>query len=147
MRITQEADYGIRICCILDEAGGLLDASTIADRACISQPIALKTLRRLHAVGIIDSHKGARGGYKLCRDPEDLTVADIIRAVDGEIMISKCLDSCHECTRNPEKSKCKMHLAFGAVNKILADKLSSITVRALTDGKTDASEIISKIQS
>ena len=147
MRITQEADYGIRICCILDEADGMLDAATIAERACISQAIALKTLKRLHIGGLISSHKGAHGGYELARDPSVLSVTEIIQTVEGEIRISKCLDPCHECTRNSCKGDCKMHLAFGALNKALVDKLSTVTVRSLTDKNTSASDIISKILS
>ena len=147
MRITQEADYGIRICCILDDAGGILDAATIAARACISQAIALKTLRRLHGGGIIKSHNGACGGYELDRDPETLTVKDIIETVEGEIRISKCLDPCHDCTKNVCKGDCKMHLAFCALNKLLTERLSLVTVRSLTDSKMTAAELVAKIQS
>lgn len=141
MRVTQEADYAIRICLILDSLGGKTGASTIADIACITPKIALKVLRKLGEAGIVKSYKGVQGGYELIRPGEKLKVLEIVELIDGPIKISKCLECDHECSRNPHKTDCKMHIAFDAVNQKLIENLGLITVRMLHDKNVSAADI------
>ena len=133
MRITQEADYAIRICCVLDDAGDKLGTAEISVRAGVPQRFALKILRTLLQAGIVRSIVGNIGGYALDTDGATLTVVRIIEAIDGPICISKCMDGDYDCTRNPVKSYCKMHVAFCCVSKLIKEKLNQITVRTLTD--------------
>lgn len=147
MKVTQEADYAIRICCALDENEGMLDAESIADKVAITKAIALKVLRKLKASGIVDSQQGADGGYVLSCDPEQLTVCSIIEAIEGEVCISKCLSDDHPCSKNGKlKNLCKMHIAFTAINQALIERLSSVTVRHITDPAISSLDIIDKIK-
>ena len=147
MRVTQEADYAIRICCALDEVGGMLDAEGIADKVAITKSTALKVLRKLKADGIVSSQQGAVGGYILNRDPNELTVCSIIEAIEGGVFISKCLFENHPCSQNGyDKSCCKMHIAFGEINTLLVEKLRTITVRSITDPKVSSLDIIKALQ-
>ena len=146
MRITQEADYAIRICSILDRADKITGASELAEKACITQRIALKVLRQLVEHGIVRSYKGSCGGYVLERSGDKLRISDLIEAVDGPIQISKCLDCDHECSRNPDKCVCKMHMAFVAINESLINNLGSITVRMLSDEGLSAEGICGLIK-
>ena len=91
MRVTQEADYAIRMCLILDSLGEKTGAATLADLACITPKIALKVLRKLNTGGLVRSYKGVQGGYELAVSGEDLRVLDIIELIDGPVRISKCL--------------------------------------------------------
>lgn len=141
MRVTQEADYAIRICLILDSIGEKTGAATIADIACITPKIALKVLRKLSAGGFVKSYKGVQGGYELTRSGDELRVIEIIELIDGPIKISKCLECEHECSRNPCKMDCKMHIAFDAVNQKLIENLGLITVRMLHDNSVSAADI------
>ena len=141
MRVTQEADYAIRICLILDSIGEKTGAATIADAACITPTIALNVLRKLSEAGIVKSYKGAYGGYELTRSGEDIRILDIIEIIDGKIRISKCLECDHDCSKNPCKTDCKMHIAFGVINKKLIENLGLITVRMLHDKSVSAADI------
>ncbi len=141
MRITQEADYAVRICIVLDEAGKKLGASAIAEAACIPQSFALKILRKLNEGGIVRSFKGARGGYELARDGDELTILDVIEAIDGETLISKCLECDYDCSRNQKKSCCKVHIAFGAINKNLTDNLGKIKIGMINDKSITSADI------
>lgn len=146
MRITQEADYAIRICSILDRAEKITGASELAEKACITQRIALKILRQLTEHGIVRSYKGAYGGYVLERSGDTIKISELIEIVDGPIQISKCLNCEHECSRNPDKCACKMHLAFSAINESLVNNLGSITVRMLSDEDLSAEGMIGLIK-
>lgn len=141
MRVTQEADYAIRMCLILDSLGEKTGAATLADLACITPKIALKVLRKLNTAGIVKSYKGVQGGYELARRGDELKVLEIIELVDGPVRISKCLDCDHECSKNPCKLECKMHIAFGAINQSLLDNLGKITVRMLHDKTVSYADI------
>ncbi len=133
MKVTQESDYAIRMCCALDEAGGVLDTGELSERVAISKSIALKVLRKLRTAGIVKSRKGAEGGYELARDPTSLSLIDIIEAIEGKVYISKCLDDCHYCSLNGyNKISCKVHMAFLKINDDLTKKLSAVTVQSLT---------------
>ena len=147
MRVTQEADYAIRICLILDSLGEKTGAASIADLACITPKIALKVLRKLNAAGFVRSYMGVQGGYELARAGDDIRILELIELIDGPVRISKCLDCEHDCSRNPCKTECKMHIAFGVINNKLIENLGRITVRMLHDKEvsaTDIADIINK---
>lgn len=132
MRITQEADYALRIVALLASHETVTDANTIADEAGITQRFALKILRKLSLGEIVCSQKGAGGGYKLARKPEDITLKDVIELIDGEIAISKCLSEEHICSKQGiNKSACKIHLIFDAINHDLVERLGKITIASV----------------
>lgn len=132
MRITQEADYALRIVALLASSDALTDANTIADSAGITSGFALKILRKLSLGEIVISQKGASGGYRLAKSPENITLKDVIELIDGEIAISKCLAHEHICSKQGEnKSACKIHRIFDAINKDLVEKLEKITIASV----------------
>lgn len=146
MRVTQQTDYAIRICCVLDEAGERLDAAEISKRAGVTQSFALKTLRLLSHAGVVRSYSGNGGGYELARDATELTVAELISIIEGPIYLSKCMDCEYECTRNPRKTNCKMHVAFCALSRSIEQRLTKITVRTLTDPSLTACDVAEMIK-
>lgn len=141
MRITSEADYAIRICTVLCEEGKL-GTCEISEKACVSQRFALKILRKLAGEDIVRSYKGACGGYELAKLPSDIRALDIIEAIDGRVFINKCLDCSEDCTKNQNKSDCRMHLAFAAINKNVRDSLSNITLDVLVDKNVTPQNIV-----
>ena len=132
MRITQEADYALRIVALLAAHDSVVDANTIADEAGITQGFALKILRKLSLGELVCSQKGALGGYKLARCPDEITLRGIIELIDGEIAISKCLSDEHICSKQGiNKSACKIHLIFDAINRDLVERLDNITIASV----------------
>ena len=143
MRITQEADYALRIVCCLAEQEGLVDANTIAEQCCMSQQFALKILRKLMLGSLVKSHKGANGGYVLARDAAEITLKDIIELIDGEIFVSRCLSVDHACSKQGEhKRDCVIHCIFDAINRDIVAKLDKVRISSLIDGDLSAEDII-----
>ena len=91
MHITQESDYAVRIVFCLAKSGTRRDARGISEEMCVSLRFALKILGKLVASGIVESYKGNRGGYELARAPKDITLKDIIEAVEGPYTLSRCV--------------------------------------------------------
>ena len=141
MRVTQEADYAIRICAVLDALGKKSGASEIAEKAGITQSFALKILRKLSDASIVRSYKGVLGGYVLNVDAKQLRILDVMEAIEGPLKLSKCLACEYDCTKNPDKSCCKMHVAFAALNQTLVTRLERITVGMLNDESISSADI------
>ena len=134
MRITQEADYALRIICLLAEERRVLDATTVADDAHITPRFALKILRKLVLGGLVRSYKGAGGGYELAQDPAAVSMKDVIELIDGEIAISKCLMNEHVCSKQgANKSACAVHHIFDAINRDVTKTLAGITIASVIE--------------
>ena len=132
MRITQEADYALRIVCLLAEKDRVLDATTISEEAHVTPRFALKILRKLVLGGAVRSYKGAAGGYKLDRDPSEISMKDVIELIDGEIAISKCLLDEHVCSKQgTDKSACAVHRIFDTINRDVSKTLAGITIASV----------------
>jgi Rrf2 family protein len=86
VRVTAKVDYALRALVELAAAEG---ATVKGDRIAEAQSIPLKFLENILAelrrAGIVGSQRGADGGYRIARDPEAVTVADVIRAVEGPL--------------------------------------------------------------
>ncbi len=87
MRISAKADYAVRAA--VELAAALDEKPVKAERIATAQDIPLNFLENilgeLRHAGIVRSHRGAEGGFRLAKPPEQLTIADIIRAVEGPL--------------------------------------------------------------
>ena len=129
MRITQEADYALRITYLLAKTGQVLDAGTISTEAGVTERFTVKILRKLVSGGIVSSKKGSKGGYGLSVEPSEVSMRRVVELIDGPLEISRCLDSGYECTRTGDlKNKCTFHLIFAKINQTIAEKMDSVTL-------------------
>lgn len=134
MYITLESDYAVRIVDCLAAENKRLDAKTISDMTCVTLRFALKILRKLVSVGIVKSFKGTQGGYELDKKPEEITLKDVIEAVEGTYMLNRCLDGNYPCSRGIS-GICKYQKAFCEISDIVNDKLAEYTFDNLMDEK------------
>ncbi|AGF55448.1 MULTISPECIES: RrF2 family transcriptional regulator [Clostridium] len=135
MKITQEADYGMRVILYLSklEYGAKVDAATMAKHEELPLRFLLKLLRKLIAPGIIKSFRGINGGYSLNKLPEEITLLDVIEAIDGPIYVNRCIADPGFC--NAKKgNRCEIHRALSGVQKSLVLQLSKINFNDLKDG-------------
>ena len=85
MHITQESDYAVRIVFCLARAGVRMDARSISAQMCVTLRFSLKILGKLAQSGIVASYKGNRGGYELARPASEITLLQVIVAVEGPL--------------------------------------------------------------
>ena len=147
MGITREADYAIRIMCLLCDSEEILDAGTIAERTSLTQQFTLKILRKLANGGLVRSYKGSRGGYTLQDGAKNATLRQVIELIDGSLSISKCVDADGGCSlAGTNKSECVIHHIFAAVSDDLSKKLDSIKVSEVADRNANTAELVRKIR-
>jgi Rrf2 family protein len=85
VRTTAKADYAVRAAVELAAAGELVTAEHIAQAQGIPVNFLENILRDLRRGGIVDSRRGQQGGYTLARTAAEISVADVIRAVEGPL--------------------------------------------------------------
>jgi Rrf2 family protein len=85
VRTTAKADYAVRAAVELATVGGLVNAEQIAQAQDIPLNFLENILRDLRRAGIVESRRGQAGGYALARPAEQISVADVIRAVEGPL--------------------------------------------------------------
>lgn len=130
MFITLETDYAIRIISCLADADGKLGAKEISELASVTHRFVLKITGKLCTAGIVMSYKGKSGGYALAKSPSEITLCDILDAIEGPYSISRCLAPDGECTRGMS-GRCCFQCAFAEINDNVRKMLSQYTIENL----------------
>lgn len=130
LRITKHADYGIVLLTQMSiNRDRLHNAPELADEAHLPQPIVSKILKQLARHGLLDSHRGVKGGYSLARRPAEISAAEIISALDGPIAITECIDDGPgECSQEPI---CPLRGNWQRINLAIRQALEQISLEDL----------------
>ena len=131
IRVTKLADYGILLLTWLaqQEARGAHERYTapgLAKRTGLHPPTVSKLLGMLARSGILASHRGAQGGYALARPPREISVAEIIAAIEGPIALTECLSD--ESPSCGVQSFCPTRANWGRINTAIRTALEGITL-------------------
>jgi Rrf2 family protein len=129
MIITKEADYAVRILRELAD-GKLKTVQFICERELVPQQYAYKILKKLEKKGIVQSFRGACGGYRIIKELRTITLLDVLTAVDESLLIIECLSHRYNCPRNQGLQKCKVHTEFDRIQTLL---LNSLKAKPLTE--------------
>ncbi|HHW42246.1 MAG TPA: Rrf2 family transcriptional regulator [Desulfotomaculum sp.] len=123
MRLNQATDYAFRAVLYLAQLppGEVVEAQVIAGNQCIPMRFLLKILRLLTKAGIVDSYRGVGGGYALARDPQEITLLDVLTAVEGPVQINRCLVDPAFCNRQAT-SHCAVHRALESIQDTLVQQ-------------------------
>lgn len=122
MFVTREMDYCIRIVRALSQ-GGILSANEIATKEHIPPAITYKLLKALLKAGVVESFRGADGGYRLKIDCSRMSILDLFKQLGIEVYINKCLTPGYKC-ENLDCEMCKVHLELNRIQSVLTAELS-----------------------
>src|SRR5438128_4159464 len=105
LRLSKKADYALIAMKHLAVRGDRASSSAreIAEQFDIPIELMAKVLQRLVRRGLLASHQGTRGGYQLARGPSDISVADVIQAIEGPVTVTACSTEESQCM---QYSKC-----------------------------------------
>ena len=127
MYLTQETDYAMRIVFCLAKADRRMDAGSISKEMCVSLRFALKIMGKLAGAGLINSYKGIKGGYELARRPDQITLRQVIEAVEGRpYAFSRCLCEGADCNRGMSGC-CTFQQLWREITDEVNQKLENIT--------------------
>lgn len=126
MRFSTRANYGLRLCFLIGVAGETISLSTLSRQTGLSGKYLEQLLGMLRKGGIVDSTRGAGGGYVLSRDAGEITIRDILVAVDDNLEV-ECVDG--EC---PDEY-CPNRRLFTRLYSEMDKLLSSFTLKDMID--------------
>jgi len=130
MRLSNLADYAVVIlAAAARKGGGRLNASLLAEETGIPLPTAQKLVGRLAAAGLIVSSRGTGGGFRLARCAAEISLADIVEAVEGPIAMTACVEAgTHDCC---VEQSCRVKPHWNAVNDAMRGALAGVTLESL----------------
>ena len=95
MMFSTKAEYGVRVMAHLAKHNGErpISLATIADSEGLPLAYLEHLVQRLRKAGLVESRRGAHGGYTLSREAEEITMAEVVRALEGEIAPIECISA------------------------------------------------------
>lgn len=125
LRIGRLADYALLIVDCLAKQPEQLTTEAIANHVNVPLATVRKLLKLLVDAGLLRSQRGLKGGYRLARDPGRISVADVIRAVEGPVGLTQCAQDEHNCELS---SDCELKENWHFINDIIQQQLERITI-------------------
>lgn len=134
MQITRQADYALRAILYLarryDDKTERAPTSQIAEEQEIPPSFLAKIISQLSIAGLINTSRGAHGGVKLARNPKDISLLDVVEAIDGPITLNECVADPSECAFG---DNCPIHKIFCEAKNQLVKKLQDSTFDVLLE--------------
>jgi FeS assembly SUF system regulator len=136
MRLTSLADYAVVMMAAAARhaAGTRLSSTLLAGETGVPLPTAQKLTGRLAAAGLLETARGTGGGFRLARGPREISLADIVEAVEGPIVMTSCVDTeRHECAL---EGACQVRPHMGVVNHAVRGALQGVSLSSLAEVKS-----------
>ena len=142
LKLTKKADYGLIALKHLAMRGiASSSAKEIAETYGIPSPLLSKILQKLAKNGFLRSEQGTNGGYKLARDPREITALEVIRSIDGPIFLTACFTEHGYCVHT---DKCIVRDPLQKVHEGILRLLASITIADMSADTSQQDENLTK---
>ena len=130
MQITRQADYALRAMFYLSKLEPSVRAATslIADEQRIPPSFLAKIISQLSIAGLIHTSRGARGGVSLARPPENISILEVVEAIDGPLTLNECTHSIDGC---PFGENCPIRPVWCDAQSELVDRLRNTSFASL----------------
>jgi FeS assembly SUF system regulator len=130
VRISKLTDYGVVIMAFMAGAPlRLFQAKEIAEHTHIAPPTVSKLLKKLTKNKLLTSERGTHGGYQLACEPQKITVAELVNALEGPIGITECSLGHNYCA---SATSCSIKTPWLRINQAITNALHSIKLYDLT---------------
>ena len=129
LRISKLTDYGtVLLAHLAANQTGVCSAADVASATGIAPPTVSKLLKSLARAGLVTSTRGANGGYRLSRPPQNISAADVIDALEGPVSITECSSSDSDCEH---EGVCSVGGAWQRINVAIRQALKDVTLNDL----------------
>ena len=127
MKINKLTDYSIVILAnlVAKDENAMHTAKELSEFSGIPLPTVTRILKILSNKGILDSQRGAQGGYELTKNSADISVAEVIEAMEGPIALTECASDDCGCALEPN---CAVGKPWQKINKAVNDVLQNISL-------------------
>lgn len=133
LRIGKLTDYAtVLMSCLASRAAVVMSAAELAALARLELPTTRKLLKQLATAGLIESQRGTHGGYRLGRPASDISVLDIVIALEGPLGMTECSAHAGACGREPH---CQVQHNWQRVSAVIAAALQDIKLADMLVGE------------
>lgn len=132
LKLTKKADYGLIALKHLAgvQSGESASAKEIADQYGIPLPLLSKVLQKLTKEGFLQAVYGTNGGYRLARNPVEISALEVIRAIDGPLILTSCFTENRECNHS---GKCSVREPLRKIHERILAVLEGITISEMSE--------------
>ena len=127
MQLTITTDYAIRIVCYLAAQRQMISTSELSQELSVPSSYIPKITKKLKQAGIIKACEGIKGGYQIAKQPENISLRDVISCTESTMAISRCLEKEGGCSRNYIYC-CKVHQILLELQNIYNNRLESVKI-------------------
>ena len=128
LRLSKKVDYAIILLSHLGEASTPVSAQEMASHYQLPQPMIANILKQLAASRLVESTRGAQGGYVLHRPAKLISLAEIVRVVDGPFNFVECVHDASDCR---VAATCPTRTPLQALHGRLQEFMESVTLESL----------------
>lgn len=129
LTLTRKTEYAlIAVCHLANARGRVISARDIAEQHGVPLPLLMNVLKKLNRTGHVNSVRGARGGYILAHEPQDITLDALIEAVEGPVHLVRCTNPADDARACTLTGPCPIRGSVRKVHERLREFLSGITV-------------------
>ena len=127
MQLTSTTDYAIRIVCYLAAQRQMISTSELSQELSVPSSYIPKITKKLKQAGIIKACEGIKGGYQIAKQPENISLRDVISCTESTMAISRCLEKEGGCFKN-YIACCKVHQILLDLQNIYNNRLESVKI-------------------
>ncbi|MEP7185666.1 MAG: SUF system Fe-S cluster assembly regulator [Rhodanobacter sp.] len=126
LRVSRLTDYAtVVMTCIAAHPATVLSTGQIADETRLEFPTVSKLLKALSHASLVESFRGVNGGYRLARPASDISLAEIVEALEGPIGMTECSVAQGQCDR---ESECGVRGSWQKINTVLDSALRAVSL-------------------
>ncbi len=138
LRLTKKADYSLialkHFAARQHGTGAAVSAKEVAEGCGIPLPVTSKLLQKLAKCGFLTSEFGTNGGYRLARDPRRISALEVIRAIDGPIVLANCFT---EEVRCDHSTRCTVKRPLRRIHEGILRLLDSVSIQDMSQDSED----------
>lgn len=143
LKLTKKADYSLialkHFALRQRETGEAVSAKEVADTCGIPLPLLSKLLQKLGKNGFLVSEYGTNGGYRLARDPGMISALEVIRAIDGPIVLADCFTEHTTCLHH---GRCTVRKPLKRIHEGILSLLNSVSIKDMLQESDEAEKIV-----
>ena len=134
MQLKITTDYAIRILLCLYANEGMVPSPTIEKEMGIPPNYVLKISRQLVKANLVKPISGKGGGLQICKSASDVTLWDVVSAIENTTKLNRCLEADRYCSRNAVDT-CPVRKYYCTVQETYENSLKGVTMKQLLDGE------------
>lgn len=130
VQLNKTTDYAVRIVYFLSDENQIFTSEEISESTGVSRGYVISILKRLSKAGLVEVIRGVKGGFRLKKKPDKISLFDVIKIMEGTICINQCLDEEENCNLHAT-GQCPVRKFYLSLQEQMESELRNMTFETL----------------